>query len=67
MLLWFAIIAGTPKPMANWPDWLVVACAILAAFVGLWILLKLFKLALWLALTAIVVVGGLVLFEWFLR
>ncbi len=54
---------SSPPPhelLAGWPDWLVITAAVLAAFVGIWILGKLLKLALWLVFVALVVVGVLV-------
>ncbi len=47
--------------MAGWPDWQVLLVAIAAVIVGIWILVKVLKLALWLACVAVVVVGVLLL------
>jgi hypothetical protein len=57
-------LASPPPPtqlMAGWPDWMVVTAAVLAVFVGIWILGKLLKLALWLVLVALFVAGVLVI------
>jgi hypothetical protein len=43
-----------------WPRWLVAACATLVAAFLLWILLKLLRVGLWVALIA-VLVGGTIL------
>lgn len=64
----FALHAAAPDygPLAGWPDWLVVLAGLAVAIVALWILVKLLKLALWLALitglAAMVVLAVLVLF-----
>ncbi len=47
--------------MAGWPDWLVITVAVLAVIVGIWILGKLLKLALWLILVALFVAGIMVI------
>ena len=56
---------ASPTPptqlMAGWPDWMVITAAVLAVFVGIWILGKLLKLALWLILVALFVAGVLVI------
>lgn len=56
---------ASPTPptqlMAGWPDWLVITVAVLAAIVGIWLLGKLLKLALWLVLVALVIAGVLVI------
>lgn len=53
-------------PLAGWPDWLVVLAGFAVAIIALWLLVKLLKLALWLALilglAAMVVLAVLVLF-----
>jgi hypothetical protein len=54
-----ALSQESTLPMAGWPDWLVVLVALAAAIVGIWILVKLLKLALWLACVAMIVVGVL--------
>jgi len=43
----------------NSPDWLVVVIATLAAAVGVWLLIKLLKLALWLLFYGVIFVGGI--------
>ncbi len=43
--------------LAHYPDWLVVAGATLAAALALWLLLKLLRLALWLLLFGVLLVG----------
>ena len=48
---------------AGWPDWLVGVVGIAAVIVAGWILIKLLKLALWLALAtglAVIVVAGVI-------
>jgi hypothetical protein len=56
---------ASPTPptqlMAGWPDWMVITVAVLAVIVGIWLLGKLLKLALWLVLVAVFVVGVLVI------
>jgi hypothetical protein len=44
--------------VAGYPQWLMVACAILAAIVALWLLVKLIKLALWILFFGLLFVGG---------
>jgi hypothetical protein len=52
---------------ASWPPWLVVACAVVAAAVLIWILAKTLKWFLWLlvvaALVAVAVVAARILFK----
>ena len=57
------LASPTPHPelLAGWPDWLVITAAVVAVIVGIWLLGKLLKLALWLVLVALVVAGALVL------
>jgi hypothetical protein len=43
--------------LAQYPDWLVVAGATLAAGLAIWLLLKLLRLALWLLLFGVLLVG----------
>jgi hypothetical protein len=43
--------------LAHYPDWLVVAGATLAVALALWLLLKLLRLALWLLLFGVLLVG----------
>ena len=57
----------THELLAGWPDWLVITAAIVATIVGIWILGKLLKLALWLILVALVVAGVLVLVGMLMR
>lgn len=45
--------------LADYPDWFVVTCVTVVMAVAIWVLVKLLKWALWLALIAVVVVGGL--------
>jgi hypothetical protein len=40
--------------LAGYPHWLVVACAVVVAFVALWLLVKLVKLALWILFYGII-------------
>jgi hypothetical protein len=42
----------------GYPLWLVVVCGVIAAAFALWIVLKLLKVGLWLALIALVVGGA---------
>jgi hypothetical protein len=44
--------------LAEYPRWLVVACAALAAAVLLWFLMKLLKAAVWIMIFGILLVGG---------
>jgi len=46
-----------PDPFAGYPQWLVVAVGTLVAVVLIWILIKLLKLALWLLLGSVLIVG----------
>jgi hypothetical protein len=46
-------------PLAGYPHWLVVACAVVLAAVVLWVLLKLVKAALWILFYGIIVVAVL--------
>jgi hypothetical protein len=43
--------------LAEYPRWFVVACATIVLAVGLWIGMKLLKLALWLLIGTVLVVG----------
>jgi hypothetical protein len=43
--------------LAQYPDWLVVAGATVAAALALWLLLRLLRLALWLLLFGVLLVG----------
>ena len=56
---------SSPTPphelLAGWPDWLVIIAAVLAVAVGIWILGKLLRLALWLVFIALFVAGMLVI------
>ena len=45
--------------LADYPHWFVLLCATIVAVLAIWLLVKLLKWALWLALTAVLVVGGL--------
>ena len=44
--------------LADYPQWFVVACVTVVAAVMIWVLVKLLKWALWVALIAVLVVGG---------
>jgi hypothetical protein len=44
--------------VSDYPHWLVVACAVLATVVALWLVLKLIKLALWLLLVGLVLASA---------
>ncbi|HEY1765082.1 MAG TPA: hypothetical protein VGF85_09170 [Opitutaceae bacterium] len=44
--------------VGGYPQWLVAVCAILAALVGLWVFVKLLKLALWLLFFGLIFVGA---------
>jgi hypothetical protein len=63
-----ALHTATPDygPLAGWPDWLAVLVGVVVVLLALWLLVKLLKLALWLALitglAAMVVLAVLVLF-----
>jgi hypothetical protein len=43
--------------LADYPRWFVVACGTLVAAVLIWVVMKLLKLALWLLIVAVLVVG----------
>lgn len=49
----------TPELFAGWPDWLVMAVAIVVVALAIWVLGKLLKWALWLLIGAVLVVGAL--------
>jgi hypothetical protein len=44
--------------LAEYPHWFVVACALIAAAVILWLLVKLLKAALWILFFGVLLVGG---------
>jgi len=44
--------------LAGYPHWFVVACAALAAAAVLWLIFRLLKLALWMLLIGVLIVGG---------
>ena len=46
--------------LADYPDWFVALCVTVVVAVAIWVLVKLLKWALWLALIAVVVAGALV-------
>jgi hypothetical protein len=46
--------SGMSELLAGYPHWLVVACAVVVAFVALWLLVKLVKLALWILFYGII-------------
>ena len=52
-----------PTSVASYPPWFVLACTTLAIVAGLWLLTKLLKLALWLALIT-ALIGGAILVGW---
>lgn len=65
-----ALLTNTPAPtmldsLADYPRWLVVACATIVLAAAIWIVMKLLKLALWLLLFA-VLIGGLAATIWLL-
>ena len=43
--------------LADYPRWFVVACGTIVAAVLIWVTMKLLKLALWLLIFAVLVVG----------
>jgi hypothetical protein len=51
--------SGMPDSLAQYPQWLVVSCALLAGIAVLWVLLKLLKAVLWILLFAVVATGVL--------
>jgi len=56
----FAQLTPPPaSPLEAYPDWLVLAVAVIVTAAGIWILGKLLKWALWLLLVAVLAVGGL--------
>ncbi len=46
---------GVFNSLAQYPHWFVVVCAVFAAAVVLWVLLKLLKATLWILLVGLVV------------
>jgi hypothetical protein len=49
------LAAPTPQLMAGWPDWLVITVAVIGVVIGIWLLGKLLRLALWLIVVALFV------------
>ena len=43
--------------LADYPRWFVVACGTIVAAVLIWVVMKLLKLALWLLIATVLVVG----------
>ena len=56
-------LGTVPTSVASYPPWFVLACTTLAIVAGLWLLTKLLKLALWLALIT-ALIGGAILVGW---
>jgi hypothetical protein len=52
------VTSGMVASVAGYPPWLMVACAVLAALVALWLLVRLIKLALWILFFGLLFVGG---------
>lgn len=57
-----ALLTKTPAPtifesLGDYPCWLVVACVTIVLAALIWVLMKLMKLALWLLLFAVLIVG----------
>jgi hypothetical protein len=50
-----------------YPGWLVAACEIIVCAAVVWIVLKLLKWGLWLALVAVLAVGAILLFRELIR
>jgi hypothetical protein len=48
------------QSLAEYPHWFVVACAVVAAAVALWLVVKLLKAAMWMLFIGLVVAVGLV-------
>lgn len=44
--------------LADYPSWFVAACLTIVVAGAIWVLIKLLKWALWLALIAVLMVGG---------
>jgi hypothetical protein len=53
--------------MAEYPHWFVVLCTVLAVALGLWIVLKLIKVALWLFIFGVLFVAGSAAIWYFFR
>jgi hypothetical protein len=53
-------------PLAAYPRWLVIACLVLVAVAGLWVLAKVIKLTIYLVVAGVVLLAVLVAFGWFL-
>lgn len=51
--------------LAEYPRWFVVACVTVVAALGIWLLIKVVKVALYLLLGA-VIIGGIVAVGWLL-
>ncbi len=54
------------EPLAAYPRWFVILCVVLASIAVGWIALKAVKWALYLLLTAALLLGVLLLVSWFL-
>ncbi len=51
--------------LAEYPRWFVVACVTVVAALGIWLLIKVVKMTLYILLVA-VIVGGLAMVGWLL-
>lgn len=60
-----AFVVETTRPifesLADYPPWLVIACATIVVAAGIWLLAKLIKWTLWVMMAAVLLVGGTVL------
>ena len=57
-----ALLTKTPTPpmldsLADYPQWLVVACGTIVVAAAIWVLMKLLKWTLWVLLFAVLAIG----------
>jgi hypothetical protein len=60
-------ICGMFESLAEYPQWFVIACSVVASVGVLWALLKLIRMALWALLFAAVVAGLVAAIGYFLK
>jgi hypothetical protein len=53
--------------MAEYPQWFVITCTVFAVAVGLWIVVKLIKVALWLFVVGVLISAGSYVAWYFLK
>jgi hypothetical protein len=53
--------------MAEYPQWFVITCSVLVVALGLWIVVKLIKVALWLFVVGVLISAGSYVAWYFFR